>query len=306
MGVFPRGINVRSRNAFTLVELLVVIAIIGVLIGLLLPAVQAAREAARRASCVNNLKQLALAAHNHHDVHRRLPPGNMANPQSGSVSNSYQYIGCIPYLLPYMEQNNIYDPMDDNMPMGVDQTGSTWFSNGTVWGLSHNQLDTLTCPSDGSGEGTSQASRLFFSGNYSINLYRFTGSPVAPTNYVGCAGWFGTAPAYVQYEGPFTQRSKTRMAKVTDGTSNSIFFGEVTGEVVNNQKTIAHSWIASGFLPTAWGLGTGWHQFGSRHPGGVAFMAYGDGSVRPLHYTVDGATFNQLGGMRDGNVTQTN
>ncbi|MCR9120319.1 MAG: DUF1559 domain-containing protein, partial [bacterium] len=96
-----------NRQAFTLVELLVVIAIIGVLIALLLPAVQAAREAARRTQCVNSLKQLGLAHHNHHDTHGELVSYGPATGFNGRTS------GYLP-LLPYLEQGNLFDNAQSN------------------------------------------------------------------------------------------------------------------------------------------------------------------------------------------------
>src|SRR5438105_4227789 len=111
------------RLGFTLVELLVVIAIIGVLIGLLLPAVQKVREAAQRTQCANNLKQLVLACHNYHDANNVLPPGflgvkydtdssaaALSQPPGENNGNTYpaQWFGCLVYLLPFIEQDNIY------------------------------------------------------------------------------------------------------------------------------------------------------------------------------------------------------
>jgi prepilin-type N-terminal cleavage/methylation domain-containing protein len=105
-------VRTSRRSGFTLIELLVVIAIIGVLISLLLPAVQKVREAANRISCQNNLKQIALGAHNYHDTHKRLPSGNLG-PQPKDVYNvganfNGQYIGLLAQLLPYVEQDNMY------------------------------------------------------------------------------------------------------------------------------------------------------------------------------------------------------
>src|SRR5579871_301874 len=103
------------RTAFTLIELLVVIAIIGVLVGLLLPAVQKVREAAARAKCANNLKQIGLALHSHHDSRGIIPPlalcGNGPEDLNGGMSNIWYQFRHTPvhvWLLPYLEYNNIY------------------------------------------------------------------------------------------------------------------------------------------------------------------------------------------------------
>src|SRR4051812_32054733 len=115
-GSMMRSSLSRARRAFTLVELLVVIAIIGILVALLLPAIQAAREAARRASCVNNMKNVGLAMHNFVTVRREFPPGR--NGCAGSTAapcncpagqNTYDGSSGFVFLLPYMEDQKMYD-----------------------------------------------------------------------------------------------------------------------------------------------------------------------------------------------------
>src|SRR5262245_63733172 len=101
--------RIRGRG-FTLVELLVVIAIIGVLVALLLPAVQTAREAARRQSCLNNLKQLALACHNYHDTFLVLPAGAMG----GLTANVDDGFGGGGGILPFIEQQALFDQINTN------------------------------------------------------------------------------------------------------------------------------------------------------------------------------------------------
>jgi prepilin-type N-terminal cleavage/methylation domain-containing protein len=92
-----------ARAAFTLIELLVVIAIIAVLTGLLLPAVQAARESGRRMHCANNLRQLGIAAHQHHDTHQHLPPGIGYYPTASHGAFGTYFF----HLLPFLEQGNL-------------------------------------------------------------------------------------------------------------------------------------------------------------------------------------------------------
>jgi len=112
-----------SRSGFTLIELLVVIAIIGVLIGLLLPAVQKVREAANRASCQNNLHQIALAAANYESAYKRFPPGTNVSPNSTdavagvtwAAPYTGPYTGSLAYLLPYMEADNVFTKIPGNI-----------------------------------------------------------------------------------------------------------------------------------------------------------------------------------------------
>src|SRR4051812_6747172 len=107
-----------SRMAFTLIELLVVIAVIAILIGLLLPAVQRVREAANRAKCLNNLKQIALAIHNHEFATGRLPPGYIGTSpvitDDPADPASAPWVGCLAILLPYLEQEPLYRQLTVN------------------------------------------------------------------------------------------------------------------------------------------------------------------------------------------------
>ena len=129
----------RRRLGFTLIELLVVIAIIAVLIALLLPAVQAAREAARRAQCVNNLKQIGLAANNYESSNLVFPPGAMS--QVDPVKGATYYVtnfSVFVRMLPFTEQAALYNAVNFSLTQrNVD--------NITVAGI---KLATLSCPSD--------------------------------------------------------------------------------------------------------------------------------------------------------------
>ena len=165
------------RTGFTLIELLVVIAIIAILIGLLLPAVQKVREAAARMSCQNNLKQLALAAHNYHDANEKFPPGVFmpyAKDGNGFCQDVTRPFGpnWAVYLLPYIEQNNLYNQAnviayqaiagtmngntDPGLMPGVTSTGipgksaSALVVAGSAWrNIGGVKVKSFLCPSDG-------------------------------------------------------------------------------------------------------------------------------------------------------------
>jgi prepilin-type N-terminal cleavage/methylation domain-containing protein len=141
------------QSGFTLVELLVVIAIIGILVALLLPAVQAAREAARRMQCGNNLKQIALSSHNFHDTYRRMPPGILAPSPSVAVSGGHQWVGHLAFLLPFMEQQSVYDRLASaysqtaTTGLSFRKGGPAWWTQSKSWSAAQAKIPGYVCPS---------------------------------------------------------------------------------------------------------------------------------------------------------------
>ena len=187
----------RGRIAFTLIELLVVIAIIAVLIGLLLPAVQKVREAASRLKCTNHLKQIALAGHNYHDTHERFP---------GAVQTGPRFSSLFVELLPYIEQNALYQQWNFANP-GTNYAGAAPRA-GTV-------ISVYVCPSHPLQHGGSGPALTTYGGN--------GGSKVYPATRATLDGMFHTTGPQSE---PGAGQSGVRILDATDGTSNTILFGE--------------------------------------------------------------------------------
>lgn len=199
--------NTTGKRGFTLVELLVVIAIIGILVALLLPAVQAAREAARRMQCTNNLKQCGLALHNFHDTHGKLPPraGTEIDRNRGERWSAFFH------MLPYVEQQALYDAM-------IDRNSSPW--NG--WYSNNKPGSVYQCPSNAIGHEIHRGKVSYcFSAGDSFN---------AGTTYVrGVFGWNSDTPdGNDQYDkGGDGRKFQTTFGAISDGLSNTIFMSEL-------------------------------------------------------------------------------
>lgn len=152
------------RRGFTLIELLVVIAIIAVLIALLLPAVQMAREAGRRTQCRNQLKQLGLALHNYVSSHGLLPFG-MQTCGSG-INNGHNAYS---QLLPYIEQNALYNAINYSRPLHSSDCGGSADGNLINSTARLSRIESLLCPSDPNLPVTFQLGRVFPGNNYRFN-----------------------------------------------------------------------------------------------------------------------------------------
>jgi prepilin-type N-terminal cleavage/methylation domain-containing protein len=298
------------RNGFTLIELLVVLAVIALLIGFLLPAVQRMREAANRIRCANNQKQLGLACHAYDSTYGRLPPGYLGpipNEQDfGGHPERMQQAGLLVYLLPYVEQENIYRRL--RIDLDPTHLGPAWYTDPTNWQLAQTRIRLFECSSDNIAEdtatqGTAEAAHWY---NYrapivpnqddNTNGDVVTLDPSDPTvlgrsNYAGCAGLAarGTSQYWARYEGIFSNRSGWSVSQVTalDGTSNTLLLGETIGGRQNGQRMYLPTWLGRGVQPTLSGLAAdGQDQlfpplFDSKHPGVVLFC-FADGSVRSL------------------------
>ena len=189
------------QRGLTLVELLVVIAVIGVLVALLLPAVQAAREAARRTSCLNNLRQMGIATHNHHDAQGAFPPGGvehrwMINPQTGRrYGAAGRQLAWSVFLLPYLEQEPLFGRLDIKKPFDAPENAE---GAATI-------LSVYVCPSTPGGD------RLV--------------SGRGPCHYGGIHGERITGPNNPP-KGVMLYDRAISIGEITDGTSNTLAISE--------------------------------------------------------------------------------
>jgi prepilin-type N-terminal cleavage/methylation domain-containing protein len=352
IGSWERVKMSRRRIGFTLVELLVVIAIIGILVGLLLPAVQAAREAARRMQCTNNLKQIGLAIYNYESSYKKIPPGSgfyggtvvylaAPNDRFGGADQNRSHL--LARILPFMEQQALYQEFNNDIfptdDARISVSGST--AGGEL--LRGIKVPAYICPSDNNNPFAVTINGR--AGNVQPANYAFSMGPTkALSNNAACS-----CPTYLSFDiysqlnttaanpsGPFTRVGAVRpviggansgyqgkFGDVSDGLSNTIFFGEVIADWsghVRNGWSHSNQWgkftqipinFDTRFVDAAQATTAGkdgcsarcnWNTaegFKSRHTGGANFMI-GDGSVHFLSQSIDMNTYNHLGSKAQG------
>ncbi len=305
------------RSAFTLIELLVVIAIIAVLVGLLLPAVQKGREVAARSSCENNLHQIGIALENYHDANSTFPPGYRATgPYSDGATDTAPGWGWAAYLLPHVEQENLFRQFDFTKPV------QNYAGIQTV-------VKVYVCPSD-----------LCPQTAFALpDAFGKTLAQAGPSSYAACVGGDESGTFDETGLGVFYRNSHTRLTDITDGTSSTILVGErswgnangiwagaISGGVIRRGQQNPCPGTGAGFYPAATLVQAHGHlnnaisdtdggldDFSSRHAGGsnflfadghVAFLRSVSGDLANGDYTPDSLALQALCTRANGEVNQ--
>ena len=273
-----------KNRGFTLVELLVVIAIIGVLVALLLPAVQSAREAARRTQCTNNLKQIGLALHNHHDAFRKLPagwtafePGTETPSPEGDPGWSWAA-----KILPYLEEGNTSVGIRDNIAI-MDPLHD---------GVRLTTIPGYLCPSE-------PADPIW-------KLMEEDGSAelceLARSNYVGNFGTGEIEDSPSNGNGVFFHNSRINFKQVFDGLSKTLLAGERSslhggstwlGVITGGHEAMALIVGAGDHTPNQPPPGGHLDDFASNHAGMTLFVRC-DGSVNSVADDIEESVFQSL------------
>ena len=332
----------KRRSGFTLIELLVVIAIIAILVALLLPAVQQAREAARRSQCKNNLKQIGLALHNHHDVYKRFPSAHQLGmtwyssyqrevpPMKFQPNSSYPQEG--PFyswmfrIAPGLELSSITDPID---PTKGSSSWPWWIKLPDGRAAASIAVDVFQCPSDTRGDlywtsGNDKAALTSYLGVTGTHQFKETSGGSCPDPR---GGTFPNAPGQ---DGLLYVNSSCGFRSIVDGSSNTLFVGERPPS-----QDLEYGWWFAGAGPNPHfgeidvvlgvecrlgaptncpdyfrpgsvnspGTQDATH-FWSLHPGGAQFLV-GDGSVHFLSYNIDNDIMRGLATRAGGEAFST-
>lgn len=292
-----RGCNMRSskmrlnwRGGFTLIELLVVIAIIAILIALLVPAVQKVREAASRMQCANNLKQMGLALHGYHDVHKVLP--------AGCVMSTTNFLSFHVHILPYIDQTPLYERFD----MKVRYDNATNAALGLVLPPAYQ------CPA-GLQKFTQYPAPMELAGAFTTHYYGVAG-PLGTNPKTGTAYAFRTTDqGNTAKQGVLGMGSNVKLTDITDGSTNTLMLGEQSWTAANYYRV----WHRGTFNDTSvpyrdttccrnvlnqmyatpynGGGNSNNTSFGSEHSGHGANFALADGSVRWIAASINMGTY---------------